>query len=117
MKKILSFLLLLIFLSFPIYADELGLRVDKIYTGSVYWNPASVAANSNASTTLEIVGLEPPATTTAFNVWVFPPYTLEGLTASGYVSSANTVTIMVHSTGAIVDLSGGTWKIWVIRAR
>ena len=54
----------------------------------------------------------------AFGDIVHPiaPYTLAGVTATAYVSAANTANIRLHNgTGAAVDLASGTWNVIVIR--
>ncbi len=96
-----------------VMVDELNfLRDDVIGTASQVWNPASMA---NAT------GLTSPnftVTGAAFGDIVHPiaPYTLAGVTATAYVSAANTVVIRLHNgTGAAVDLASGTWNVMVLR--
>ena len=44
------------------------------------------------------------------------PYSLAGITATAYVSAANTVNIRLHNgTGAAVNLASGTWTVIVRR--
>lgn len=41
------------------------------------------------------------------------PYSLQGVLATAYVSASGTIAIRLQNeTGAIVDLSSGTWKVW-----
>lgn len=48
-------------------------------------------------------------------VLVYPPYDLQGLTVTGYVSAANTVSIRVQNeSGSTVNLASGTWRVVVI---
>src|SRR5690606_25563154 len=76
--------------------------------GTVTWDPAEIAAGASVTTTVTVTG----ATTGNSNlVLVGAPYSLQGLTVTGYVSAANTVTIVVANlTGAPVNLGSGTWK-------
>lgn len=96
-----------------VMVDEINfLRDDVIGTASQVWNPASM---TNAT------GLTSPSFTVtgaAFGDIVHPiaPYTLAGVTATAYVSAANTVVIRLHNgTGGAVDLASGTWSVMVLR--
>jgi len=96
-----------------VLVDELNiLRDDVIGITSQVWDPASM---TNAT------GLTSPNFTVsgaAFGDVVHPiaPYTLAGVTATAYVSAANTVNIRLHNgTGAAVNLASGTWNVIVIR--
>ena len=43
-------------------------------------------------------------------VELFPPYSLQGIMASGCVSAADTILITLYNpTGAAIDLASGTW--------
>lgn len=93
--------------------DEINtLRGVVIGSTSTVWNPASMA-NATGLTSPNIT-----VTGAAFGdfVDVNAPYTLAGVTATGYVVSANTVAITIHNgTGAIVDLASGNWITTVRR--
>jgi len=96
-----------------VLVDELNLlRDDVIGITSQVWNPASM---------LNATGLTSPnftVTGAAFGDVVHPiaPYTLAGVTATAYVSAANTANIRLHNgTGSAVDLASGTWNVIVIR--
>lgn len=96
-----------------VMVDELNiLRDDVIGVASQTWDPASMA---NAT------GLTSPnftVTGAAFGDLVDPvaPYTLAGVTATAYVSAANTAVIRLHNgTGAAVNLASGTWSVIVRR--
>jgi hypothetical protein len=93
--------------------DEVNLlRDDVIGIASQTWDPASMA---NAT------GLTSPnftVTGAAFGDIVHPiaPYTLAGVTATAYVSAANTAVIRLHNgTGAAVNLVSGSWSVMVLR--
>lgn len=77
-------------------------------TGSATWDPPSVAAAASTTTTVTVTG----AALGGF-VWVSFSLSLTGLMLTGYVSAADTVTVVLFNpTGAPVDLGSGT-----IRAR
>lgn len=81
------------------------------FTGEVTWNPASIADGDNATTTITVTGVSTEARAA---VRVFAPYSLQGLSATGYVSSDNTVTIVLNNcTGGAVDLGSGVWGVCV----
>lgn len=79
------------------------------FRGEATWDPPSIANGASATTTVTVPDVK---LTDHYAVRVFPPYSLAGLAASGYVSADNTVTIvLVNATGAPVDLASGTWKV------
>lgn len=48
-------------------------------------------------------------------VLVYPPYDLQGITVTGYISAANTIKIRVQNeSGSTVDLASGIWRVVVI---
>lgn len=48
-------------------------------------------------------------------VVVYPPYALQALTVTGYVSAADTVRIRVQNgSGSTIDLASGTWQVAVL---
>jgi hypothetical protein len=93
--------------------DELNiLREQVVGTATAVWNPASMA--NGAGVTSPAV----PVTGAAFGdfVLVSAPYTLAGITATGFVSSAGNVMVRLENqTGSAVDLASGTWKVAVLR--
>jgi hypothetical protein len=71
------------------------------------WDPGSVSSGGNASTTVTVTG----ATLGDFVLASFN-LDLQGLQMSAYVSSANTVTVLLQNlTGSAVDLSSGTLAV------
>lgn len=77
------------------------------------WNPGTLAAGAGLSSAAITV------TGAAFGdfVQVAAPYDLQGVTASAYVSAANSVVIRLHnSTDGGVTLTSGSWKIRVQKA-
>jgi len=74
------------------------------------WSPGTLAAGAGLSSSVVTV------TGAAFGdfVQVAAPYDLQGITATAYVSSANSVVVRLHnSTGAGVTLASGVWKLRV----
>jgi hypothetical protein len=99
--------------AFDVARDEINiLRAIVVGVGSAVWDPASIANGA---------GLTSPNVTVtgaAFGDVVLPaaPYTLQGLTSTGYVSAANTVNIRLENqTGAAINLASGTWTGVVLR--
>lgn len=77
--------------------------------GSATWDPASIAAGASTSTTVAVTGA-------AVGDYVRASFslTLGGLVLTGYVSGANTVTVVLHNpTAGTVDLASGTVKVVV----
>ena len=79
-------------------------------TGSVTYDPPSIAAGGQATTTVTITGVALGDTVTAsFS------NSLNGLTLSAYVSSANTVTcVFFNPTAGAIDLASGTLRAKVV---
>jgi parallel beta-helix repeat protein len=80
--------------------------------GSLVWNPGSIASGSGeTSPTISIIYSD-----FGDPVIVAAPYDLQGMTATAYVDSANSIRIRVdNNTGAPVDLASGTWKVYVLK--
>jgi Periplasmic copper-binding protein (NosD) len=80
--------------------------------GTVVWDPPSIAVGASTTTTLTVTG----ATVGNSNhVLVGAPVSLQGLTATGFVSATDTVTIVLANlTAAAVNLASGTWKVRVL---
>lgn len=93
--------------------DEINiLRGLIIGVQTLVWDPANMA-NATGVTSPNIT-----VTGAAFGdfVLVAAPYTVAGVTATAYVSAANTVNIRLHNgTGAAVNLATGTWSVCVRR--
>lgn len=91
--------------------EDFNKRYMQTGTGTV-WDPTSIAAGASLTRTV---------TVTTANIGdlvkVSPPYSLQGLGVSAYVSAANTVTIVLNNnTGGAVDLPSGTWKVYIEEA-
>jgi hypothetical protein len=70
------------------------------------WDPASVATGGQTSTTITVTGA-------ALGNYVEVSFSLDvqGMSLTGYVSSANTVTaVLANNTAAPIDLASGTVK-------
>lgn len=79
-------------------------------TSSATWNPPSLVSGASESTTIAVTGAALGNIVEAsFNL------DLQGLTLIGYVSSANTVTVVLSNlTGGTIDLASGTLKVRVV---
>ena len=87
---------------------KLAQQGDTVLEGSATWDPASVANGAKTTTTITITGA-------VLGDFVIASFSLDiqSMTISGYVSAANTVTVVLaNNTGGAVDLSSGT-----VRAR
>jgi len=96
-----------------ILKDEINLlRGVVIGTQTAVWDPASMN-NATGVTSPNVT-----VTGAAFGdiVDVIAPYTLAGVTATGYISAANTVNVRLHNgTGAVANPASGTWAVVVRR--
>ena len=76
------------------------------------WDPASLASGSSVSTTVTVSGA-------ALGDFVLASFSLSlsGLTLSAYVSTTNTVTVVIgNHTGTAVDIASGTLKVLVLKS-
>lgn len=82
-----------------------------ILVGTKTWDPASVAAGAQTTTTVAVTGA-----TVGDPVSVGFSQDLQSMQLSGYVSAANTVTaVLRNGTAGAVDLASGTLKACVWR--
>ena|SRR3990167_10182858 len=85
--------------------------IDDIYTYRVTYNPGNLVDGTGETTDFTTTG----AGLGDF-VLISAPYNLQGVIATGYVKSANTVSIRLQNeTGGTVDLASGTWIIKIIK--
>ncbi|ALA61142.1 glycosyl hydrolase family 28-related protein [Nitrospira moscoviensis] len=91
--------------------DPSVLRLQPL-RGSITWNPGSLADGAGeTSSAITVTGA-----TFLHGVEVRPPYDLQGITCTGYVSAADTVKIRLQNeTGGTIDLASGTWNVVVRR--
>lgn len=103
-----------------IITDYTALRVDVtairavlggLISGSVVWDPASLIDGAGETS--------PAITATGAALGDFvlasAPYDLQGITATAYVSAANTVRVRLQNeTAGTIDLASGTWLVRVI---
>lgn len=86
-----------------------GTAFPEPLTSSATWNPASVADKSSTTTNITVTGA-------VLGNAVSPSFSLSlaGLQLTGYVSAADTVTVVLSNlTGGAVDLASGTLKVRV----
>lgn len=75
-------------------------------SGSVVWDPSSVAMGASTSTTISA-----PGAALGNFVQVSFSLDLQGMSLTGYVSAADTVTaVLQNNTGGSLDLGSGTVK-------
>lgn len=87
--------------------------VGKVLTGSKTHNFASIADGAQATTTVTVTGAALGDYVTAVSVGV----DAAGLVLSGYVSAADTVTVVARNgTGGAVDLASTTLAVLVRKA-
>lgn len=87
----------------------LAAAFPPVLTSSATYNPASVAAGSQTTTTVTVTGA-------ALGNWADASFSLDqgGLAFTAYVSSANTVTvILANNTAGSIDLASGTLRVRV----
>lgn len=81
-------------------------------TGSVTWNPASLADGVGETSGAITV----PGAAVGDYVLVAPPYDLQDCVATGYVQDVNTVEIRLQNeSGGTKDLASGTWRVRLIK--
>jgi hypothetical protein len=92
-------------------AVEVARQSDYTLTGSVVWDPASIAKNDIAETSITVTG----AVLGDF-VLVSSSIDLSGLTLSAHVGAADTVHVVLHNgTVGAVDLGSGTYYAKVFK--
>jgi hypothetical protein len=102
------------------YSEAFGIKkirqgpqqyISKVLNGSATYNPGAIATVTGAnSADITVTGAA-----LGDRVNVFPPYSLQGVIASGYVKAADTVVIQLFNpTGGSVTLASGTWNVQVV---
>lgn len=92
-------------------AAEINTVCDGVLTGSLVWNPTSIAVNGAQSTTISVTG----AAVGDF-VIVAPGIDVQEMTFSGSVSATDTVEIVLsNNTVGAIDLGSSTWKVKVLK--
>lgn len=91
-----------------------GNAKHKVYENTFTFDPSSVAAGATATSTI----MSDSSTSNDFKqanvgdyVRIIPPYDLQGMSASGYVSATGQITVRLQNpTAAAIDLASGVWK-------
>ena len=87
-----------------------GTIVENVIIGSTTYNPPSIAAGATTSTTVTVTG----ASLGDFVEMVSFSLDTQLITFSAYVSSANTVTVVLtNTTAGAIDLGSGTLRVRV----
>lgn len=88
-----------------------GDRIPQVITASKTWDPPSVANGATTTTTVTVTGA-----VAGQRVGVGFPFSAAFI-ASGYVSAADTVTVVIQNvSGGPVDLASGTLTVYVTAA-
>ncbi len=88
--------------------------IEPPLRGRITWNPADLADGAGeTSSDITVTGAA-----LGDAVVVYPPYDLQGLLCSGWVSATDTAKIRIqHETGgANVNLASGVWRVKVLKA-
>jgi hypothetical protein len=81
-------------------------EVAGVLTGTATWDPASVAAGAQTTTTVTVTGAA-----VGDPVAVGFSQDLQGMQLTGYVSATNMVTVVLRNeTGGAIDLASGTLR-------
>lgn len=82
------------------------------FEGEITWDPASLLDGAGETSP----NISIPKAELGNSVQVFPPYDLQGVLHSGYVSASGVVKIRIQNeTGLTIDLASGIWKVRIIR--
>ncbi|MGE3622962.1 MAG: DUF2793 domain-containing protein [Bdellovibrionales bacterium] len=77
------------------------------------FNPGSIASGAGVTSS----GVTVTGAALGDPVLVAAPYDLQGVTATAYVSAANTAKIqLANTTGGSVSLASGSWRLRVVKA-
>jgi hypothetical protein len=89
-----------------------GGNIASCLTGTVVWDPPSLANGASASTTITVTGAAVLLSSVVVGTNVGLP---AGFLMSGAVTSANTVTLtLLNASGGTVDVGNATWRadVW-----
>ena len=96
-----------------------GARIKRILMATATWNPASLPAlgfGQSTSTTTTTVTVTGASLTNSDLVLAGFSEDLQGMQLTGYVSAANTVTVVLNNpTGNVINLASGTLRVCVIQ--
>lgn len=100
------------------FAGPLGVKgYNPVVNTTITFAPASLTALATPATA-SAVSSAITITGAALGdmVELFPPYDMQGVMASAYVTAANTIKItLLNTTNATVALASGTWGVVVSR--
>ncbi|MCW7076423.1 MAG: hypothetical protein OCU18_03915 [Candidatus Syntrophoarchaeum sp.] len=89
-------------------AESLG----NILFGKLAWEPGTISDGSGVTSG----GIAVDGAAFSDYVMVAPPYSLQGIICTGYISAADTVKIRLQNeTGSGITLGNGTWKVMVTK--
>jgi hypothetical protein len=96
-------------------ATQVGIHTVAVGQLAIYktWDPGVISVSTTATETITY-----PGATLGDFVLVSFSLSLAGMSISGYVSAANTVTaVITNNTSALVDLASGTLSALVFKSR
>lgn len=99
--------------SFAAALRQIDTAFGSVLTGAATYDPPSLADGAGATTTLTVTGaaLGDFVTAVSFNK------DLAGISVTGYVSAANTVSVRFQNeSGGLLDLASGTLAVRVRKA-
>lgn len=95
--------------AFSTFAADFAAVFPAPLSSSVTWNPPNLVNQASETTTISVAGA-----VSGNYVQVSFSLDLQGLSLTGYVSAADTVTVILSNlTGGAVDLASGTLKVRV----
>lgn len=81
------------------------------FAAIVTWDPANIGAGASTTKTVSVPGVKVAAMN---HVRVFAPYTLSGLSLSGYVDADDSVTlVLANNTAGAVNLASAVFGVAV----
>jgi len=86
--------------------------LPRVLIGSATYDPPNLADGAGISTTVTVTGA-------ALGDFVLASFSLDlqGITLTGYISAANTVTVRLQNeSGGAIDLASGTLRMLVFKA-
>ncbi len=86
--------------------------IDTLYSKQVTVNPSSLV--DGAGETITVTGIA--GAVLGDFVLIAPPYDLQGILVTAWVSANSTVKIRLQNeTAGTIDLASGTWRITIIK--
>ena len=89
-----------------------SLQQGAVLVGEETEDPASLDDGVGETLSMTVVG----ARLGDAVIGIAPPYSLQGITCSGYVSASDTVQVRLQNeTTGTINLASGTWRVAVLK--